>query len=445
MSSLPGTSDPETTLFVFLHSESEWKSVCRRPLSELRKLSKRPAKWFSYIAWCVYGTPGRLHMSKEPTSLEISANTGAPLEIDPTAPVLPAEYEPRYIDLHMLADRTSVRREWRPRQKQFWQRLRQRDRRCIFAQASPIEIAREIRPNDCEAVHILPHAKGREYLEHSEAKHKVPEHAQLHGIDDPRNVPNPYMDVEDVYTGSANAEFPHGVPDGDTYEEQATDYENQMDEDDEDDYSGHEYDIEEREVAEAADVELSAPEPQDYPGTLDLGMTDDSRLLLQWVGLHYDQMAASYVPNNTHATLRLGTRLATLGLHHAYACAIINRWGRDLPDAPPQPEKASSQRRKDQKAKRERQSPPFSTLSYSLLDPSIQDGYTQHARGKVRSHTRTIAPKPSPMDWAWDVILQFSLPPPEVAAEQEAAAQARTRAVEEASAAKVAEWLRDAV
>ncbi|KAJ7132224.1 hypothetical protein C8R44DRAFT_977874 [Mycena epipterygia] len=390
---MSSTLDPETTLFVFLRSDREWKAVCCVPLSELRKLSKRPAKRFSYIAWCVHGAPGRLHLSKEPTSLEIPANSGAPFDIDPTAPVLPAEcyfisnYAPCYIDLRMLADGTSTpRTDWQPRQWQnhFLKRLRQRDRQCVFSQASPFEAARRNRP----------------YIQLTEARHQVPPHQQLHETDDPRNglflyctlhkassigectfllVPNPYMDIEDVYTGAANTDYPHGNPD-----------------EDEDDYSVDEYgsdfvpppptpttplparvtrqkEAEAAEEEEKADAEASAPDNklQDHPGTLDPGMTDDSRLLLQWVGLYCSPIDVELFPNNSHAVLRLGTQLTTLGLHHAYACAIVNRWGRELSDGPdPQGTKSGSRKQK-KKDKLAQKSPPFSSLYHSFLNPSI--------------------------------------------------------------------------
>ncbi|KAJ7433542.1 hypothetical protein FB451DRAFT_1419610 [Mycena latifolia] len=358
MTSLTATRDPETTLFIFSCSDHAWKPVCHLPLSELHQLSKRPAKWLSYVAWCVSGVPGRLHLSTEPTSLEILANAGASLDSDPTAPALPVECyfisdcasysslnHPSYVDLHIPANHPIARTESQLRQKRFRECVQQRDRRCVFSQASPIQQARTIRPEDCELAHIVPHSK-----------HAA---AQLRGLDadDPRNglflwsdlhraadagecifllasnplgvVPNPYMDVADVHTGAANAQFPHGI---------LGDY-------------------------DAYDGEEAAPAPE-HQGALDPGMTDDSRLLLQWVGASHNPIAAFFVPNNTHATLRRSTQLTTLGLHLAYATAIINWWGRDL--AP---------------------------------------------------RARTTTPVERSMDWVWDFVLQFRLPAPDVAAD----------------------------
>ncbi|KAJ6604631.1 hypothetical protein DFH09DRAFT_1300820 [Mycena vulgaris] len=517
--------DSETTLFLFLSTTNEWKSVCRFPLSELRKLSKRPAKWILFIAWSVYGAPGRLHLSTDPTSHEIPTNSGAPLDVDPTAPALPAEFirkktldyrrygvlqtatvalhsadAPRYIDLHILADRTSARTESKPRQKRFRQRLKRRDRRCVFSQAAPATAIRSVRPRDCEAAHIIPHSKGREASPLLPATtklnfmfHAVPEDERLRGIDDPKNglfllsvlhtsagdgecafllVPNPYMDVDDVYVGAANTEFPHGIPNGDdTYDEEDDD-EDQVDEDD---YSGSEFDSnyepsssrattptsahvirqtraeegEGEEQAGEAEAAETAGEPQDYPGTFYPAMTDDSRLILQWVGLHQNPTALYLIPHNTHATLRLGTQLTTLGLYHGYASTIINRWGRDLSDAPAhQCGKASSSQEKNEKeAKRDKDSPPFSNLNHSFLEPSIKDEYyppqnSHQGRQGIGGSACNVAPKPGPLDWAWNVMLQFRLPPPDVAAKQEAAHRARTRQIEEASAAKAAEWVK---
>ncbi|KAJ7823270.1 hypothetical protein B0H13DRAFT_350602 [Mycena leptocephala] len=101
-------------------------------------------------------------------------------------------------------------------------------------------------------------------------------------------------------------------------------------------------------------------------------MNDDSRMLLQWVGPYFDIIIQNSVRNNTQAVLRQSTRLFTLGIHHAYACAIINRWGRGLSDAPGGPEKSSpSKRKKAKRDAKEQKSPGFSSLQHSFLNPAI--------------------------------------------------------------------------
>ncbi|KAJ7505359.1 hypothetical protein B0H11DRAFT_1978289 [Mycena galericulata] len=190
---MSASSDPETTLFVFLVPQGEWKSVCRIPLSALRELSKRPAKWILFLASIIYGAPGQLHVSGNPMSPEIPKNAGADTETDPAAPPIPLEcyfvsrYCPRYVDLRILADRTSARTESNPRNNRFGKRLRNRDRTCVFIQASPFIQCRATRAADCDAAHIIPHSKGREYVQIFEEIHNIPDEERLHGIDDPRN------------------------------------------------------------------------------------------------------------------------------------------------------------------------------------------------------------------------------------------------------------------
>ncbi|KAJ7823269.1 hypothetical protein B0H13DRAFT_2125696 [Mycena leptocephala] len=164
----PSPTDPacSTTLYIYSQMESEWKSACCIPLEELRDLSKRPAKWLRYIGWCLYGAPGTLHLSEDPASLEIPSNAGAVPDTD------------------ILADRTSAAES---RKGKFRKRLLRRDRRCVFMQASHMHKYRMVRRADCDAAHIVPHSKGRQYIEILEDMHGVRPSDKLQGIDDPRN------------------------------------------------------------------------------------------------------------------------------------------------------------------------------------------------------------------------------------------------------------------
>jgi hypothetical protein len=300
------------------------------------------------------------------------------------------------------------------------------------------------------------------------------------------------MDAEDVHEGDFNLEPPDDSYDSDDSDDCDSYYEDGEDEDD--DYSGSDYgsdymrsqtpsppramaEGEEEEArarddddgdtgdAAAADEEDAPEDEGDKTPYLDPGMNDDSRLLLQWVGPYFDIIIQDSVRNNTQAVLRQSTRLFTLGIHHAYACAIINRWGRGLSDAPGGPEKSSpSKRKKAKRDAKEQKSPGFSSLQHSFLNPAIGASFypglnanhgrqnagssmdkvssSTHARGPTRP--RTSPPKPkkrSRMDEAWDLMLQWQLPPPHIAAEQEAASRIRMERVEKAGAAKAARWV----
>ncbi|KAJ7684389.1 hypothetical protein DFH06DRAFT_1118163 [Mycena polygramma] len=473
-----------TTLYVFLTTTSQWKSVVRVSHKELRELSKRPAKWLRYIGWCVYGAPGRLHISDDATSPEILIDAGADLDTDPGAPI-PAvcyyisEDEPRYIDLEMLADRGGTNAPSTSPDTLFHRRIWKRDRRCVFMQASPNPEARMMRSVDCESAHIVPHHKGREYLDIMDDRHNVPEHQRLHGIDDPRNgifiwadlrkafgagecafllVPNPYMDAGDVHEGAVNREHSHGIPDHDgTFNElEERELEATMEEEN-DDYSVSERSTvpcpkgtaTEMAVKKEADVEGESGLPQ-ASATLDQGMTDDSRLVLQWVGYYTSPIATSCVPNNTHAALRRGTQLYTPGLHRAYACAVINRWGRDLPDAPERPPPTEAQRMRVRDVQRWGRSPRFNSLVHSFIEPTIRAEYypdrgaqNQPKNDSASAYEPTAAPRQREPDWAWQPMLRVDDAEQLMKEALEAAVfRHRMQRQEQIGKAKVAQWIR---
>ncbi|KAJ6457061.1 hypothetical protein C8R47DRAFT_174764 [Mycena vitilis] len=488
-----------TTLYVFLNTTSQWKSVVRVEHKELRELSKRPAKWLRYIGWGVYGAPGRLHRSDDSTSPEIPVNAGADPDTDPGAPALPAvcyyisQDEPHYIDLEMLTDRGGTSAQSNTSDTLFHRRIWKRDRRCVFMQASPNPEVRMMRSVDCESAHIVPHHKGREYLDIMDDKHNVLEHQRLHGIDDPRNgmflwadlrkafgagecafllvsrlprramldksfvqVPNPYMDVGDVHEGAVNREHPHGIPDQDgTFNElEERELEGAMNEED-DDYSVSERSTVPCPKGEATEMavkteagESSIPQAS---ATLDREMTDDSRLVLQWVGYYTSPIVTSSIPNNTHATLRRGTQLYTPGLHRAYACAAINRWGRDLPDAPARPPPTAAQQMRVRDAQRWGRSPRFSSLAHSFIDPTVRAEYypvrgAQNERPKndsASAYEPTAAPRQREPDWAWQPMLRIDDAEALMKEVMEAAVfQHRMQRQEQIGKAKVAQWIR---
>ncbi|KAJ7056983.1 hypothetical protein C8F01DRAFT_1256923 [Mycena amicta] len=133
-----------------LHVEykSVWEVFLEIPAAELEHLTRRPLKWLNFMGWQIYGRLGHLSATAGGVPVEVEdQNIEDYYFISP----LP----PRYIDIHVLNDRTSNSSHFTARTANFRTQILARDQSCLITGIDPL---------DSQACHLVPHAKGDDYI-----------------------------------------------------------------------------------------------------------------------------------------------------------------------------------------------------------------------------------------------------------------------------------------
>ncbi|KAF8955302.1 hypothetical protein BDZ97DRAFT_1858628 [Flammula alnicola] len=123
------------------------------PIDDIKRLSLHPLKWLRYVAFAVFGAPGRLALTSDANAPDVDYDV--PLgEISGDYYYIP-DRELHLVDYQALnGPITSSVSSDRP--SKFHTQVKNRDASCVFTR-NPGE--------DCDAAHILPRCKGNEYIQ----------------------------------------------------------------------------------------------------------------------------------------------------------------------------------------------------------------------------------------------------------------------------------------
>ncbi|KAF5381750.1 hypothetical protein D9615_005440 [Tricholomella constricta] len=153
------------------------------PVNDCQRFSLKPLSWLRYLGFTIYGNEG--HISTVPGGLEVDYNQDA-LLLDPDllndrTPDALSDLEDSESDVSITASRSN-----------FKDRVAARDGSCLMTQVTRIFVA----------CHIIPHAKGNQYLINlAEHRHEVLD-PPLEDINDTRNGITLALQLEFTYNAS---------------------------------------------------------------------------------------------------------------------------------------------------------------------------------------------------------------------------------------------------
>ncbi|KAH8114755.1 hypothetical protein DFH11DRAFT_186125 [Phellopilus nigrolimitatus] len=166
------TSERPILLNLCLTSSNDWSTALEIPSNMLPVFCLKPRKWLDYLGYALTGSDGTLSLSSE---------TPADL-CDLDLPIAPGEAfffhtsgSVAYVDPDLVT--TDSSHSSTARETGFWDALLARDGLCPFS---------SVQPSLCDATHLLPHAKGNEYIELLTRK-RTEGRLVIAEIDDPRN------------------------------------------------------------------------------------------------------------------------------------------------------------------------------------------------------------------------------------------------------------------
>ncbi|KAF8957264.1 hypothetical protein BDZ97DRAFT_1670266 [Flammula alnicola] len=142
-----------TDINLHLSYQNEQIVALTIPIDDIKRLSLRPPKWLRYVAFAVFGAPGRLALTSDANAPDVDYDV--PLgEISGDYYYIP-DGELHLVDYQALnGPITSSVSSDRP--SKFHTQVKNRDASCVFTR-NPGE--------DCDAAHILPRCKGNEYIQ----------------------------------------------------------------------------------------------------------------------------------------------------------------------------------------------------------------------------------------------------------------------------------------
>lgn len=135
---------------LWLSFDNENKLSLSIPLAECGTFAVNPLKWLRFLGFAIYGREGYLSTSK--AGPEIDDYTA---DIEARSYYFLSEGEARLVDVDAVDDRTSDASYLTTRRRGFRTNVIERDGTCV--------ITGDIDRN-CIACHILPHAKGSDYI-----------------------------------------------------------------------------------------------------------------------------------------------------------------------------------------------------------------------------------------------------------------------------------------
>ncbi|KAF8345125.1 hypothetical protein F5887DRAFT_1074770 [Amanita rubescens] len=163
---------PKVKLRLSFPNLTRTKLALSIPLDKCVTFAVNPLKWLRFLGFAIYGREGHLSLSKDGPDLG-----------DYTAPIEARSYffvsqgGPRLVDVDAADDRTSITSNLAIRQRDFRTKVVGRDGTCV--------ITDEIKEY-CTACHILPHAKGSNYISNV-VHHRGGPDDDINDINDIRN------------------------------------------------------------------------------------------------------------------------------------------------------------------------------------------------------------------------------------------------------------------
>lgn len=145
------------------------------PVKACQRFSVHPLSWLRFLGYTIYGTEG--YISRSPTGRVVRYSE---LNTDLQAGIYyyrPDEPEPLLLDPDLMDNRASDSSAISIRQRDFAQDVIDRDGTCLMTGAA----------TNFQACHIIPHAKGSEYISGLADHRNEVLDPPLDDINDPRN------------------------------------------------------------------------------------------------------------------------------------------------------------------------------------------------------------------------------------------------------------------
>ncbi|KAF8345413.1 hypothetical protein F5887DRAFT_1192054 [Amanita rubescens] len=163
---------PKVRLRLSFPNVTRAKLALSIPLDKCVTFVVNPLKWLRFLGFAIYGREGHLSLSKD--GLDLGDYT-APIEARPYYFV--SEGSPRLVDVDAVDDRTSITSNLTIRRRDFRTNVVERDGTCVIT--DDID-------EYCTACHILPHAKGSNYISNV-VHHRGGPDDDINDINDTRN------------------------------------------------------------------------------------------------------------------------------------------------------------------------------------------------------------------------------------------------------------------
>ncbi|KAF8964218.1 hypothetical protein BDZ97DRAFT_1660573 [Flammula alnicola] len=143
-----------TDINLHLSYQNEEMVALTIPIDDIKRLSLRPLKWLRYVAFAVFGAPGRLALTSDANAPDVDYDV--PLgKISGDYYYIP-DGEIHLVDYRALNDHTITSSVSSDRPSNFRTEVVNRDASCVFTRQPAVV---------CDAAHILPRCKGNEYIQ----------------------------------------------------------------------------------------------------------------------------------------------------------------------------------------------------------------------------------------------------------------------------------------
>ncbi|KAF8340798.1 hypothetical protein F5887DRAFT_1136407 [Amanita rubescens] len=153
--------------------DGEYQHALSIPVETCQRFSVHPLSWLRYVGFTIYGTEGHIFRSAAGPVVPYS-------EVDMQAGVyyyIPNSQDPFLLDPALMDDRTSDSSSISIRRADFAQGVTDRDGTCLMTGAT----------SNFQACHIIPHAKGSQYVCGLANHRNEVLDPPLNDINDPRN------------------------------------------------------------------------------------------------------------------------------------------------------------------------------------------------------------------------------------------------------------------
>ncbi|PVF91709.1 hypothetical protein CPB86DRAFT_791854 [Serendipita vermifera] len=198
-----------TPIRLWLHLADEWIPILSIPRQHFALHTTRPLKWLRYLGFVIYGREGILRTTRDGPEIGDYMTTGVDALLSDYFYYSPEGH--CVVDTHMLDDRTSIKSSEPPSDDSiFYFDVVKRDQTCLVT---------GMKNAACHVMHLIPHAKGDDYISALTRLRGLSERDVIEDIDDLRNgmfilaplhlflrdrevaflkTPNFAMDTEDV-------------------------------------------------------------------------------------------------------------------------------------------------------------------------------------------------------------------------------------------------------
>ncbi|PVF91710.1 hypothetical protein CPB86DRAFT_820267 [Serendipita vermifera] len=166
-----------TPIRLWLHIADEWHPVLSIPRYHFDLHTTRPLKWLRYLGFAIYGREGILRETRDGLEIGNYMTRNVDALLSDYFYYSPGGH--RAVDIHMLDDRTSLHGlDSFSSASSFDFDIVERDKTCVVT---------GMRNATCNVVHLVPHAKGDDYISSLTRLRGLSERDVIGDIDDLRN------------------------------------------------------------------------------------------------------------------------------------------------------------------------------------------------------------------------------------------------------------------